>query len=100
MLDPSDPEAFRASLAEVPDINRLAVVLAWGVGALIAGFVTALVARRWHITLALVAGGGLLFAGLTNLILFPSPFWMWIFGLAIFLPAAWLGAKLAPKRTG
>lgn len=98
VLDPSDPEGFRANLAAVPDINRLAVVLAWGGGAFVAGFVTAAVATARHIPLALITGGGLLFAGVTNLILVPSPFWMWVFGVAIFLPAAWAGAKLAPKR--
>ena len=46
----------------------------------------------------MLAGGGLLFAGLTNLIYTPSPLWMWALGLAVFLPMAWLGYRLAPKR--
>ncbi|MHA6288188.1 hypothetical protein [Maricaulis sp. CAU 1757] len=96
VLDPERPQTFR----DVPDINRLAVVLAWGGAAVVAGFVTALVAGQRHVFLALITGGGLLFAGLTNLILIPSPFWMWVFGLTIFLPAAWLGARLAPRGGG
>lgn len=97
--DLSDGDAVRAALAAVPDINRLAVVAAWGGGALVAGFVTTLLARSSHQALAMLAGGGLLFAGLTNLIYTLSPLWMWALGLAVFLPMAWLGYRLAPKRS-
>jgi hypothetical protein len=97
--DLSDGDAVRAALAAVPDINRLAVVAAWGGGALVAGFVTTLLARSSHQALAMLAGGGLLFAGLSNLIYTPSPLWMWALGLAVFLPMAWLGYRLAPKRS-
>ena len=94
----ADPERFREAAARIPDINRLAVIAAWAGGALAAGAVTAFVARRFHTGLALIAGGGLLFAGLNNLILIPSPLWMWALGLAVFLPMAWLGARLVPHR--
>ncbi|WP_300545296.1 hypothetical protein [Maricaulis sp.] len=98
MAQLSDPETFREAAAQVPDINRLAVVAAWALGALVAGAVTAFVARRRHTGLALIAGGGLLFAGLSNLIMIPSPLWMWALGLAVFMPMAWLGARLVPHR--
>jgi hypothetical protein len=96
--DLNDREALNAALAQVPDANRVAVIAAWAGGALMAGWVTTTLARRHHLALALVAGGGLLFAGLSNLILIPSPLWMWAFGLAVFLPMAWLGYRLAGKR--
>lgn len=96
--DVSDREALNAALAQVPDANRVAVIAAWGGGALMAGWVTTTLARRHHLALAMVAGGGLLFAGLSNLIFIPSPLWMWAFGLAVFLPMAWLGYRLAGKR--
>lgn len=94
----SDPDRFREAAARIPDVNRLAVVTAWAGGSLIAGAVTTFLARRHHTGLALIAGGGLLFAGLSNLILIPSPLWMWALGLAVFLPVAWLGARLVPHR--
>ncbi|MDF1767546.1 hypothetical protein [Maricaulis sp.] len=96
--DLNDREALNAALAQVPDANRVAVIAAWAGGALVAGWLTTTLARRHHLALALVAGGGLLFAGLSNLIFIPSPLWMWAFGLAVFLPMAWLGYRLAGKR--
>lgn len=96
--DMSDADALRAAMAEVPDINRMAVVAAWAGGALAAGWVTSAVARSYHLALSMMAGGGLLFAGLSNLIFIPSPLWMWAAGLAVFLPMAWLGYRLAPIR--
>jgi len=96
--DLTDRDALNAALARVPAANRLAVVAAWAGGALMAGWVTTVLARSNHLALAMLAGGGLLFAGLTNLIYIPSPLWMWGLGLAVFLPMSWLGHRLAPKR--
>ncbi len=96
--DLGDTEAMRAAMAHVPDINRMAVVAAWAGGALAAGWVTSSLARAHHLALSMMAGGGLLFAGLSNLIVVPSPLWMWVAGLAVFLPMTWLGHRLAPIR--
>ncbi|WP_291845234.1 hypothetical protein [Maricaulis sp.] len=96
--DLSDREALNAALAGIPAANRLAVIAAWGGGALMAGWVTTFLARSHHLALAMLAGGGLLFAGLSNLIFIPSPLWMWVLGLAVFLPMVWLGHRLAPIR--
>jgi MFS-type transporter involved in bile tolerance (Atg22 family) len=73
----------------------LAVLAAWALGSLIAGWVAAALGGR---PAALIVGLILLAGGLANLISIPSPLWFWIAGLLVFIPFALLGARLAPQR--
>lgn len=97
-IDPMDMESVRAAASQIPAINKLAVVIAWFGGAVVAGWVASLVTQSGKLLVPLICGGILMLAGLANLISIPSPIWMWVLGLAAFLPGAWLGARLPPNH--
>jgi uncharacterized protein YacL len=58
------------------------------------GWVTARMAYRSPITHGLVLGAIFLAAAVVNLLLIPHPVWFWVVGVAVFLPTAYLGARL------
>lgn len=96
-IDPTSMESIRAAAPQIPAINKLAVVIAWFGGAVAAGWTASLVARSRDLLIPLICGGFLMLGGLVNLINIPSPIWMWVLGLAAFLPGAWLGTRLPPN---
>ncbi len=97
-IDPMDMESVRAAASQIPAINKLAVVIAWFGGAVVAGWVASLVSQSGKLLVPLICGGILMLGGLANLISIPSPIWMWVLGLAAFLPGAWLGTRLPPNH--
>jgi len=61
------------------------------------------VGRRAHrprgkLVFGLAIGTLGLLAAAANMLMFPHPIWVWVLGVAEFLPAAYLGAKLAMPR--
>lgn len=91
-----DPEAPDLSLVPLPAI--LSVALAWVLGPLTGGLVATLVGKPAGPVPALVVGAFFLAADVANLILIPSPRWLWVVGLLAPLPAAWLGFAWARRR--
>ncbi|MFO0624475.1 MAG: hypothetical protein U0325_02575 [Polyangiales bacterium] len=66
------------------------------VGAHVAARIAPVTARRW----ALLVGGFFLVGGLQMARHLPSPTWFLVADLGLaYLPAAWLGARLAPGPT-
>jgi len=57
------------------------------------------IGRRAPIGHALVLGGFLTLAGIANNLMVPPPLWFWIAGLVVLIPAAYAGARLAPRHT-
>ena len=51
-------------------------------------------AHRSPIPHGLVLGVLFLAGGIVNMLLLPHPVWFWVLGVAVFLPSAYLGAKL------
>jgi hypothetical protein len=94
-LDPANVEAFKRVMASAPAGAFLFILLAWAVGSLGGGWLAATIARRSHTQHALVVGAILMTMGMLNLLMIPHPVWFWLAALALFLPAAYLGAKLA-----
>jgi hypothetical protein len=94
-VDPTDREALRAMAESIPVGAQIFVLLAWAVGSFGGGWIAARLAPGAPVVHALVVGMVLLLGGLANLIAIPSPLWFWILGLAIFLPAAYGGARVA-----
>ena len=76
-LDPNDP----AFIANIPVSAKIAVVIAWFVGALGGGVVASVIAKRWAPSAWVVAGTVLLLAGVTML-QFPHPLWMMLGAVA------------------
>src|SRR5262249_29339193 len=97
-VDVSTPEAIAKAMDLVPAGAKVAVVLAWALGAFAGPWVAAKVAPGGKVTHGMVVGGLFLLATLGNLRMIPHPAWMWVVGLAEVLPAAYLGARLAAGR--
>jgi hypothetical protein len=72
----------------------LTVIVGWAVGSFVAGFVATKIARAGYGPAA-VAGLILMGAGLTMVLMIPSPVWFWIVGLGQFVPLAVLGFRAA-----
>jgi hypothetical protein len=97
-LDFNDAEAVKAAMAKMPIEALLFVVLSHGVGAFAGAATTACVARRKKVIHALFLGGLFVGAGLANLLSLPHPVWFWVVDLAIYLPAAYAGARLVSRQ--
>jgi len=91
-----EPSAPDLSLVPLPAI--LSLGLAWMLGPLTGGFVATLVGKPAGPMLAFVVGVFFLTADIANLLLIPSPTWLWTVGLLAPLPAAWLGFAWARSR--
>src|SRR5690349_17879869 len=92
-----DPEQLAEVMRTMSVGAYLMVELAYALGSLAGGFVTAKVAETRQITLALVVGGLLTLAGFANLAMAPHPIWFEILSTLTFVPLAWLGAKFATR---
>ena len=95
----TDREQFRALMASAPTGAFLVVLVGWVLGSLLGGYVVARIGRNAPIPHALVLGVCLSLAGIANNMMFPPPVWFWIVSLVVFIPAAWAGARLAPRAT-
>lgn len=96
-VDPlTDPEAAAAWMGTVPLSAKLVVVVAWALGAFTGGVVAAKTAPEKALVAALGVGVLHQLLGLMNLLVIPHPTWMWVGSFALVIPAAWLGAVLAP----
>ena len=94
----SDREMIRTLLAGAPVGAFLVVLAGWILGGVAGGWVTARLAAKATARHSLVLGGLLTLAGVVNNLMIPPPMWFWIASLVVLMPAAHLGARLAPKR--
>lgn len=93
-----DPATMGTHLAHAPLPALLLVLAGWTVGAFGGGLVAARISRR-HPLGAALAIGALVVAGVFAVTsMFVHPSWLTIAGLALPLPASWLGARLARPR--
>ncbi|MEO5880758.1 MAG: hypothetical protein ABIR22_11440 [Candidatus Eisenbacteria bacterium] len=93
--DLRDPEQLKALIPSLPIGALIAVVLGWAMGSFSGGWMAATISRDFR--MALVVGFILLCMGVVTMVQIPHPLWMWVMGVALPLPAAWFGARLAPK---
>ena len=94
----TDREAIRALLAAAPVTAFLVVLAGWMLGAFAGGWVAARLAPRATLRHGLVLGVLLTLAGIANNLMIPPPLWFWVASLVVFVPAAYAGASLAPRR--
>lgn len=94
-VDPSDPESVRTIMETIQAGALWMLVLAYAVGALVAGFVAAAVSRDASKNAALITGGVLLIFGLINLLMIPHPVWFWVVSLAVYVPFSWIGYRIS-----
>lgn len=94
-LSMEDKEAFAEYVNSLPVDALLTVIIAHALGSLVAGFVCGKITPNKHITLGLICGVVFLLGGIMNLVMIPHPLWFMVADLLVFLPFAWLGARLA-----
>src|SRR5438876_11614215 len=91
-------QVVRALLADAPPGALLVVALGWVLGSLAGGFVSTWISQRSPVVHALILGGLLTLAGIANNLMLPPPVWFWVLTVIVFLPATYLGARLALRR--
>ena len=97
-LDITNPEEVKNLMANAPVGALLFVVLAYAVGSFGGGGLAARLVQKSHILHAMIVGGLLMVAGIMNMFMIPHPFWFWIISVAVYLPAAYAGARFAHRR--
>lgn len=93
-MDPSNAESIKAYMAQIPLAALLMVVLSYVVGAFAGGAVAAKLAAEKPMRSALFVGGIFTLVNFSNLYAIPHPLWMAVLTTVVFIPCAWLGAKL------
>lgn len=76
----------------------VSVVTAWAIAALAGGWVATRTATRAKLSHAIIFGTLFLAATITILLHLPHPLWMWVTGIVVILPAAYLGGRLGLPR--
>jgi hypothetical protein len=94
----TDREVVRGLMAAAPAGALLVVVFGWVLGSVAGAWVTTRMAKTSGAGHALVLGGLLTLAGIANNLMLPPPVWFWIAGLVVFVPAAYVGARLASPK--
>jgi hypothetical protein len=94
-VDLKNPEAVRAMVAKLPLGALVCVLLAWAAGSFAGSWVAASVAPTKKIAFGLLIGSFGLLGAILNMLMIPHPIWMWILGVAEFLPMSYLGTVLA-----
>jgi len=94
-IDPMTPEGMSAIVAQMPTAALLFVLVAYLCGGMAGGAAAVKVAGSGQVLAALVVGSVLTVGALFNVMTVPHPIWMSGASVAIQLPAAWLGARLA-----
>jgi hypothetical protein len=95
-LDPKDHAALSAYMMGAPIGAWLFVLAAYAAGSFTGGAVGTLIGRKAWIGWA--TGAVFVILGLIGLLMTKAPVWFWVASLAVYLPCAWLGARLARRR--
>ncbi|MBI3130820.1 MAG: hypothetical protein HYZ13_05640 [Acidobacteria bacterium] len=90
-----DPAQIATLMARAPVGALLVVIAGWLLGAIAGGWATTRIARTDSGTPALSLGLLLTLAGIANNLMLPPPLWFWVLGLAVMIPGAWYGGRLA-----
>ncbi|MFL6193506.1 MAG: hypothetical protein ACJ75H_05005 [Thermoanaerobaculia bacterium] len=99
-LAPADPESMRAAMAALPLGAFVMVLAGWALGTFAGAWVAARVAGRSPLGHGLAVGLLFLAAGVANMLSLPHPVWFWVVGVLLFLPAGYLGGRLAAGGGG
>ena len=97
-LNMQDPEVLKTLLANASIGALLLVALAWAAGSFAGSWLAARVARQSQLRCALIVGGLLMIAGISEMLMIPHPIWFWVLGTVVFIPVAYLGGRLATRR--
>jgi len=94
-VDLQNREEMVAYVESLP-IAALCVVLAsYVIGSFCSAWTAAKLGKSHQLILGLSMGVFYQLAGIWNFVAIPTPLWMWIAGFFVFIPPAYLGARLA-----
>jgi hypothetical protein len=96
-MEPSNIESVRAAMKNIPTGALLFLLAAWLLGTVAGSAVAARIARQRPVLHAMIVGVVQLAFGVFNLVMFPHPLWFVVAGMALILPAAYLGATMAVR---
>lgn len=95
-VDMSDMEKFAENLKRLEPVNFLAPWLAHALGALVGGWIAALIAASHKMKFALTIGAVFLVGGIMVAVMYGGPVWFLVVDLiGAYLPMAYLGGRLA-----
>lgn len=97
-IDVMDPNQLKTVIDELPLGALIAVIFAWAFGSFVGGFVTAKVAKSNRLAFPFITGGILMIFGLMTIVTIPHPMWFTTFGLAVYLPSAYLGGMVGINK--
>lgn len=96
-LDYKDTEAFGAYVKTLPVGAFLMVILSYIVGSFFGGMSATSLSKEKYRS-AIIVGGVLTLAGIANAMSMPQPLWVSIVSVLVFIPSAYLGAKVFPLK--
>ena len=97
-INPQDMESLKAGMHLFSPTNYLVVFAAHALGTLSGALVAGLIAQSGKIIFCYLVGGVFLFAGITMVVMLPTPIWFAAVDLLFaYIPMAWLAAKMAKK---
>lgn len=99
-IDPSDMEALAEVMPTLDFKYFIFPFLAHALGTLIGAFIAGLIAANHKMKIALGIGLIFLIGGVLASFMIPAPTWFVVADLVIaYIPMAWIGGKLAMKKT-
>lgn len=97
--DMTTTEGLKESMHLMQPKHFIMPFLAHALGTLVGAIVAAAIATGRKMTLAMVVGLLFLAAGISNVVMLPSPGWFNALDLILaYIPMAWVGGKLATKK--
>jgi hypothetical protein len=97
-LGMKDPEAFKAMIAAAPASMHLIILANYALACFLGALVAASIANDKKMNQAISLGGIFMGVGMFNLVSFSHPVWVIVVSAFVFIPAAYLGGKIAVKR--
>ena len=98
-INPNDAKSIADNIDRYEVKHFIFPFLAHGLGSLIGAYIAALIAATHKMIFAVVIGVVHMIGGITMAFLILAPTWFIILDLgAAYLPAAWIGGKLAFRR--
>lgn len=96
-VDPSNPESIRTAIPSLPLGSFVFLLAAWALGAMHGGGFAAYLARGPRVLHALIVGAILMASAIYQLYLYQGPIWFSVTALLLFLPSAYIGAKIGTQ---
>jgi hypothetical protein len=97
-MDPTNMESIKANIGKLPVGAFVWLLVTWALAAFAGAWVAARLAASGKLAFGLAIGTLGLLGAVATMLMIPHPIWVWVLGVAEFLPAAYLGAKLAILR--